>query len=375
MNYESFAGVTALDGSEFRLYTDPDRLERHMKGLSPADAVPAGKSCGFIRKLSEFTIPVGRPAELTGFLDGMKTMIGILPFMKLFGELFSLTLNDFAARFRDPLIGEGIRNANYGVPGSLFSIVMPLAAMSRKTGGYPLGGSLEFARAIETRFSGLGGTVGYGERVTRVLEQRGRATGVRLENGTVMEADYIVSSCDLRSTLFNLLDGSRIDPVHRELLDTDTLIGPVTQVAFGANLDLSDSPAAQFEVFQLPKPLSSADGDSSGSTSRTMLSSHRGASWQIAAPQHVPLRVVTLGEARWRPGIQGREGKDRRGLLDALETRYPGIRDKVEMVDVATPLTYERYTGNWKGTHMTWEPTLEFQKRYRIIPENGSRAR
>ena len=55
--------------------------------------------------------------------------------------------------------------------------------------------------------------------------------------------------------------------------------------------------------------------------------------------------------------------------VEALETRYPGIRDRVEMVDVATPLTYERYTGNWKGTHMTWQYNAEFQKRYRFIPK------
>jgi hypothetical protein len=55
--------------------------------------------------------------------------------------------------------------------------------------------------------------------------------------------------------------------------------------------------------------------------------------------------------------------------IGALETRYPGIRTKVEMVDVATPLTYERYTGNWKGTHMTWQPNPEFERRHRFIPK------
>jgi phytoene dehydrogenase-like protein len=33
-------------------------------------------------------------------------------------------------------------------------------------------------------------------------------------------------------------------------------------------------------------------------------------------------------------------------LIDLLERFYPGIRDDIEFVDVATPRTYERYTGN-----------------------------
>ena len=36
-----------------------------------------------------------------------------------------------------------------------------------------------------------------------------------------------------------------------------------------------------------------------------------------------------------------------------------GIGRQVEMVDVATPLTFERFTGNWKGTFEGWLPTAQ----------------
>ncbi len=36
-------------------------------------------------------------------------------------------------------------------------------------------------------------------------------------------------------------------------------------------------------------------------------------------------------------------------IIDILESRYPGLREQVEVVDVATPTTYERYTANWRG--------------------------
>ena len=44
-------------------------------------------------------------------------------------------------------------------------------------------------------------------------------------------------------------------------------------------------------------------------------------------------------------------------VLDALEQRIPGIRDKVEMRDVATPVTWERFTGNWRGAYEGWLPS------------------
>ena len=47
-------------------------------------------------------------------------------------------------------------------------------------------------------------------------------------------------------------------------------------------------------------------------------------------------------------------------MIAQLDRRYPGLADQVEMVDVATPTTFERYTGNWQGNHQGWLPTTEY---------------
>jgi phytoene dehydrogenase-like protein len=46
-------------------------------------------------------------------------------------------------------------------------------------------------------------------------------------------------------------------------------------------------------------------------------------------------------------------------VINHLEQRLPGITDQVEVVDVATPVTTERYTGNWQGSIMAWPVTTE----------------
>ena len=43
-------------------------------------------------------------------------------------------------------------------------------------------------------------------------------------------------------------------------------------------------------------------------------------------------------------------------MIDHLESRYPGITGDIEVIDVATPLTTERYTGNWQGSIKGWLP-------------------
>jgi phytoene dehydrogenase-like protein len=46
-------------------------------------------------------------------------------------------------------------------------------------------------------------------------------------------------------------------------------------------------------------------------------------------------------------------------VVALLERRFPGLAAKVEMHDVATPITWERYTGNWRGSYEGWLPTTK----------------
>ena len=45
--------------------------------------------------------------------------------------------------------------------------------------------------------------------------------------------------------------------------------------------------------------------------------------------------------------------------INELERRWPGFRAQVEVVDVATPATYVRYTGNWQGSPDGWYVTVD----------------
>ena len=46
-------------------------------------------------------------------------------------------------------------------------------------------------------------------------------------------------------------------------------------------------------------------------------------------------------------------------VIRAVSERYPAIRSKIEVVDVATPLTFVRYTGNWRGSYEGWQFTRD----------------
>ena len=41
-------------------------------------------------------------------------------------------------------------------------------------------------------------------------------------------------------------------------------------------------------------------------------------------------------------------------VVSLLDQCYPGLAGQVEMRDVATAITWERYTGNWRGNYEGW---------------------
>ena len=69
------------------------------------------------------------------------------------------------------------------------------------------------------------------------------------------------------------------------------------------------------------------------------------------------LDVILLGQAQGQTALRAEKELAAERVIDALEQRIPWIRNKVEVRDVATPVTWERYTGNWRGSYEGWLPS------------------
>ena len=298
-------------------------------------------------------------------------MAGMVPYIKGFMNVGDLTLGALGARFTDPLLRGAIANLLDDVTMSAMALVLTLGPMSRRTAGYPLGGSLEFARAIEQRFLNLGGRIVYRSRVEQVLERAGRAAGVRLAHGGEVGADYVISASDMRTTLSSLLDGSRVDPLHRELFETGRLFSPIVQVTFGVNMNFSDQISCIDTSYELEQPIELAG---------RRLSYFRVKNYcydpSLAPPgKSVVGTGTTTDWSYWEPLIGNTSAYDAEKekiiamCREQIERRHPGFTSKIEMTDVATPHTIARYTGNWKGTYMTWMLSDDFRRKHRYIPK------
>ena len=367
-DHDVFWRTAGADGRVFSLYADPDRLEAHMKELSPADAEPIEQLCGWVRRFIPFGMPVGKPRELMSGFDGLKLAFRMRRHLTALKTLSTITMGGFAQRFKDPLLAAGLSQA-IGSDTPLIGVIMTLVPMAKRAAGFPAGGSLEFARSIEQRYLSLGGEIRYGARVTRILEEDGKAVGIELEDGTRIDADYVVSAADLRATLHSLLDGTRQHETHRELLGSGKLYPSCVQVSYGVKRVIHELDECLGESFKLAHPLQLAGADVEWMNVKSY-----GFDASLAPDGcSVITSILSVDWEYWKQLSEDRDAYTAEketiaaACADAIDTRYPGFKDAIEVTDVATPLTFERYTGNWKGTFMTWMLSPEFQKKHGYV--------
>ncbi len=374
VEWDVYLEARLSDGDSFKVYTDPDRLEKEMLRLGPEDGKAIRRITNGIRKVSRFDMPAAFDrATLREKLAFLASLPGVGPVMA--GGMKTM-LFDVVSGFKSAKLREGFdvfmgEEAMRSFPLAL--VCFMLGFMAKKSAGYPIGGSLGFARAIEKRYLESGGEIRYGFKVDRIIVEGGRAVGVSGSGGEV-RADVVVSAADLHDTIDRLLGGAYANPdvdrAFREFKPYPSLL----YVSLGIDADYSAQTSMQ--TFLLKKPIVLEKGALvKDRLTVRFLSFDPG-----SAPAGKTAAVVmldTANDAYWTalkaedPASYDAEKRAvGASVVSALEEAFPGIAAKVEVVDVATPATFKRYTNNWRGSYEGWLPTRDadpFKKMERTL--------
>jgi phytoene dehydrogenase-like protein len=245
-------------------------------------------------------------------------------------------------------------------PVLLFQLAMAMGHMS--SAGFPEGGALKLSRTIEHYYKELRGEISYRSRVEKILVENNRAVGVRLKDGTEHRADTVISAADGRTTIFQMLEGEYVDKKIRGYYDR-LPVGPSPLVlALGVNRTFEDVPhSAAGTIFPLDKPLTIAEKEVEWL--RPMIYNFDDSF--APAGQTVVRFVFDTSYEYWKTlaensdAYQVEKEQIAGKIIAAMDEKFPGFTNQIEMWDVATPLTFERYTGNWKGSALGWDCTTE----------------
>jgi len=354
--YEDYICFEGTDGKSITQHSDIDKFEQHLLVVAPEDGALIKEFIKAARRCLKFNPPILKAPELYGPIEGLRVLFKLLPQLGTFRKWFAISMRDYSARFKSPLLREFF--ANLWFPDTpLYFFLMSLAMLHQKTSGYPLGGSFEFVQSIERRYGDLGGRCHYSSRVSKILVEAGRAVGIKLADGTEHRADFVISAADGYSTIFKMLEGRFLNRKIRGCYENNPIFPPLIYISLGLkqtfDLGLGNSTGVSFPV-ERPLVIAGERMTRLGFRIHNFDSS--------AAPLGKTLVKILLPSnmAFWQPFSQDeqRYRAEKDHIVDqvvaAIDKRFPGVADLIEMRDMATPLTYVRYTGNWQGSHQGW---------------------
>jgi phytoene dehydrogenase-like protein len=362
IEYEYFLVYEGRDGKTFFMDNDIDKLEKRMKEISPEDEDVIDDFARGVRTFARYEMPMNKAQELLGPADKIKLLITKFPLLRAMNKWKKITVKDFAHSFKNPLL-----RCAFLEFGKVFSEDLPMVLLAmafawgyKKSCGFPAGGALEFSRSIERRFLELGGRVQYLSAVTKILVQNDQAVGIRLADGREVFADYVISAADGRTTIFDMLDGKYADAKIRHYYNELPVSASAIIVGLGVARSFLELPwSSAGWIYYLDEPV--VIGGKKFEWLRPMIYNF---DLSLAPPGKTFIRLLFpadydyWNELRQKPErYKAEKEKIASTIISLLDRRYPGLASQVEMWDVATPLTFERHTGNWKGSMLGWELT------------------
>jgi phytoene dehydrogenase-like protein len=355
IDHDIYARITGETGDEFIIYTNINRWERYLINKFAIDASAIRKMCKHMRKASRFE-PFGMDTGLRATVKKIGQLIRMAPLFPLLAKYTRKTCEEYfqTLGLKDPRLIHFLNSLFGNQNFSALVFIMMLGWFNEKNAGYIIGGSLPLARRMEERYTALGGRLNTGSRIDKIIVEDHAATGVQLSDGTLIKSDYVISAADGYSTIFRMLEGNYVSDNIKNAYDTWDVFTPLVQVSFGLNNSLySDGPIQRTLM----------PGKSIGSTKvKNGYSIMNYAFDPTMAPEGKSV-VVLRFESPWeqwegmeKAAYKSEKEKIKTDATAILELHYPGISGKIEVVDVATPLTTVKYTGVWKGAYEGFMP-------------------
>lgn len=354
---EDCTAVFSPDGRLFIDYYDPEKLRTSLLRLCPADAKAIEE---YVRAIQTFA-----QSNLGEIMDSGSfwRMMTVLPSMLSVRKWMKMDMHAFAQRFPDPFLKKAFALLIYANPEAPF-----MFHLVRHAGGmdgdiqWPIGGAFEFAKSIEKRYLALGGRIHYRSRVAKILVENDKAVGVKLVDGSEHRADIVISNADGRRTILEMLDGKYMNDAVRSYCAPNQDETPfAVDVFLGLNRDLSGEPSSL--VLLLDQPVSIANH-----TYESFEAQLYGFDKTMAPAGKGTIKVeLAASYAYWkqlyetdREGYKQEKQRVAEQVIEILESRFPGIAGQVEIIDVCTLMTWERYMGGTQGWFTLPNRKIEF---------------
>lgn len=358
IDHDVHSKIIDNEGNEFIIYSNIDRWEKYLIEIAPEDISTIKKLCADMRK-SALLEPFALPKELRNVFDYIKVMPVMFPVLKLVRKFGRMTIKEYFDKL--DFKSNKIKSAFYSMYGdrnfSALAFIFMLGFFNQKNAGYIKGGSYPLAQRMVEKFDKLGGKISYKKRVKSISVENNIAKAVVLTDGTVIDADYVISAADGFSTIYQMLEGKYLSKKVENAYKNWELFKPLVQVSFGINKEIKS---------EAPVIINTTKGLKIGRTELDNGFSVMNYSYDSTMAPDGKTTMVIRFDSSWNlwKNLDGEDYiKEKKQIekdsVSCLEMIYPGISEYIEVIDVATPRTNVRFTGVKEGAYEGFMPSKE----------------
>ena len=349
-------GTYEYQGQKVTMWRDLDRAEREWKEASPVDSKMIHKFFKMVRDFTKVELPLDLPISMMPLHRLIKLGGSVLRVWPSYLLTMKQTCEGFAKKFKSPVIRFALTKSQVG-DGNLFSMLYSYATIVIGDGGIPKGGSKPMVQRMKDKFIALGGTLKVNANVENIFINNRTATGVKLKNGEVIKGDYVISCLDVNYTLKKLL--------------RDQYPFPSFEKRF-TNPKRNPSPSCALLNFtvrkdnNLPIPYSfDCEPFNVGGIDINHITVRSYAYDETFTHGDKTVLSVLIDQSTLEYPFWRKLSKDRNDYLkykawlaesvkERIIKRFPNLEDSLEILDVATPYTFNHYVNTSNGVYMSF---------------------
>ena len=351
-----------IDGEVVTFYADLDKLKEELLRIGPDDKKVINEFIRGIKHYQHVTIPVEKPMDMMNVFDYIKLGIKMLPMLPAYLKYTHVTVKEFAERCKSKLLEKTFKKALFEEY-NLHSLLYIMQALSLRDAGIAQGGSLKLALRVADRFKSVGGTLKCNTPVKEIVVENDKACGVILEDGTRVDADYVISAIDVHYTLHNLLNNKYAKEFYSKRFD-DREKNPLSLgivASYKVTKDMSNEPKMiefPIEPFNIGKTTVNVLNPRNHAFDPTL---NKGCSTitvliRVGDDLYDSYKSMTKEEYL---NEKNRIGEIIRGHLIEFFKLKP---EEIKFIDMATPITYERYCNAYRGSYQSFVTTGSHEK-------------
>lgn len=340
------------DGKKFTYWADIDKLQKELIEFAPEDKKAIKLLCRMIRRFQKVNPPAAKPADLMNLWELLKVGLTMAIDYYWICRCSKLSCEDFAKRFKNPYIRKvlaGYMESDY----NLMSFFYMMGHVTAHDAGIPEGGSVALVKRMADKYLSLGGKITTRASVKRVIVENDRAKGVLLENGQELEADWVVSTVPVEHCLKSLLENKyRVEKIDMRLSDRKTYpIYTFTTVVFKCKKDISSLPLST--KIYLDKSIVidkeyACLGFRNYSYDKTIMNEGQGTVVQSALCGNDEM-YFWWKEKKENGTYEAEKKRIADECTQVFKKTFPDLADDIEVIDIITPCTYERYLNSRHG--------------------------